>query len=326
LAVYTDLKKEEIITFLSLYNIGNLVSFSGITEGIENSNYHLKTTNGDFILTLFEKRTDKNDLPFFINIMMYLNDRKFKCPKPIVDNKGNYLQILLGKPAVIVDFLEGKSKTKLTVQDNFAVGSTIARMHVCSQNYNMKRKNSLSILGWEELLYKCDTSISKTILNEIEPSIIEEIKHSLDFCKNNWPKNLPVGFIHADMFPDNVFFKDNKISGVIDFYFSCTDILVYDLAIAVNAWCFDNDKIFNENKFKSLIDGYQSIRKLSKEELFYLPLLSQAAALRFLLTRIYDWAHTPKNADVIPKNPKEYIQKMRFHKTISNNKNYGEIQ
>ena len=326
MAVYTDLKKEEIITFLSLYNIGNLVSFSGITEGIENSNYHLKTTNGDFILTLFEKRTDKNDLPFFINIMMYLNDRKFKCPKPIVDNKGNYLQILLGKPAVIVDFLEGKSKTKLTVQDNFAVGSTIARMHVCSQNYNMKRKNSLSILGWEELLYKCDTSISKTILNEIEPSIIEEIKHSLDFCKNNWPKNLPVGFIHADMFPDNVFFKDNKISGVIDFYFSCTDILVYDLAIAVNAWCFDNDKIFNENKFKSLIDGYQSIKELSKEELFYLPLLSQAAALRFLLTRIYDWAHTPKNADVIPKNPKEYIQKMRFHKTISNNKNYGEIQ
>jgi len=326
LAVYTDLKKEEIITFLSLYNIGNLVSFSGITEGIENSNYHLKTTNGDFILTLFEKRTDKNDLPFFINIMMYLNDRKFKCPKPIVDNKGNYLQILLGKPAVIVDFLEGKSKTKLTVQDNFAVGSTIARMHVCSQNYNMKRKNSLSILGWEELLYKCDTSISKTILNEIEPSIIEEIKHSLDFCKNNWPKNLPVGFIHADMFPDNVFFKDNKISGVIDFYFSCTDILVYDLAIAVNAWCFDNDKIFNENKFKSLIDGYQSIKELSKEELFYLPLLSQAAALRFLLTRIYDWAHTPENANVIPKNPKEYIQKMRFHKTISNNKNYGEIQ
>ena len=326
MAVYTDLKKEEIITFLSLYNIGNLVSFSGITEGIENSNYHLKTTNGDFILTLFEKRTDKNDLPFFINIMMYLNDRKFKCPKPIVDNKGNYLQILLGKPAVIVDFLEGKSKTKLTVQDNFAVGSTMAKMHLCSHKFNMKRINSLSISGWEELLYKCDTSISKTILNEIEPSIIEEIKHSLDFCKNNWPKNLPVGFIHADMFPDNVFFKDNKISGVIDFYFSCTDILVYDLAIAVNAWCFDNDKIFNENKFKSLIDGYQSIKELSKEELFYLPLLSQAAALRFLLTRIYDWAHTPKNADVIPKNPKEYIQKMRFHKTISNNKNYGEIQ
>ena len=326
MAVYTDLKKEEVVTFLSLYNIGSLVSFSGITEGIENSNYHLKTSTNDFILTLFEKRTDKNDLPFFINIMMYLNEREFKCPKPIVDNKGGYLQRLSGKPALIVNFLEGKSKTELTIQDIFTVGSTMAKMHVCSKNYNMKRKNSLSILGWEELLYKCDTSISKTILNEIEPRIIEEIRHSLDFCKNNWPKNLPKGFIHADMFPDNVFFKNNKISGVIDFYFSCTDILVYDLAIAVNAWCFDNDEIFNKNKFKSLIDGYQSIRKLSKEELFYLPLLSQAAALRFLLTRIYDWAHTPKNANVIPKNPKEYIQKMRFHETISNNKNYGEIQ
>ena len=326
MAVYTDLKQEEIITFLSLYNIGNLVSFYGITEGIENSNYHLKTTNGDFILTLFEKRIDKNDLPFFINILMYLNDRKFKCPKPIMDNKGNYLQILLGKPTVIVDFLKGKSKTKLTIEDNFAVGSTMAKMHLCSKEFNMKRVNSLSISGWEELLYKCDRSISKIILNKIEPNIIEEMKNSLDFCKKKWPNNLPIGFIHADMFPDNVFFKDNKISGVIDFYFSCTDILVYDLAIAVNAWCFDNDEIFNKNKFKSLIDGYQSIRKLSKEELFYLPLLSQAAALRFLLTRIYDWAHTPKNANVIPKNPKEYIQKMRFHETISNNKNYGEIQ
>ena len=326
MAVYTDLKKEEIIAFLSLYNIGSLVSFSSITEGIENSNYHLKTTKNDFILTLFEKRTDKEDLSFFINIMIYLNDREFKCPKPIIDNQGNYLQTLLGKPAVIVDFLEGKSKTKLTVQDNFAVGLTMAKMHICSKDYHMKRNNSLSISGWEELLYKCDTSISKTVLNKIEPRIIEEIKYSLDFCKNNWPKNLPEGFIHADMFPDNVFFKNNKISGIIDFYFSCTDILVYDLAIAVNAWCFDNNQIFNETKFKSLINGYQSIRELNKEELFYLPLLSQAAALRFLLTRIYDWANTPKNADVIPKNPKEYIQKLRFHKTISNNKNYNEIK
>ena len=206
MAVYTDLTKEEVVTFLSLYNIGSLVSFSGITEGIENSNYHLKTSTNDFILTLFEKRTDKNDLPFFINIMMYLNEREFKCPKPIVDNKGGYLQRLSGKPALIVNFLEGKSKTELTIQDIFTVGSTMAKMHVCSKNYNMKRKNSLSILGWEELLYKCDTSISKTILNEIEPRIIEEIRHSLDFCKNNWPKNLPKGFIHADMFPDNVFF------------------------------------------------------------------------------------------------------------------------
>ena len=326
MAVYTDLKKEEIITFLLMYNIGKLVSFKGITEGIENSNFHLKTTKGSFVLTLFEKRTKKIDLPFFINIMMYLNDKQFTCPKPILDSKGNYLHLLLGKPTIVFNFLEGKSKTKLTIQDNFAVGSTMAKMHLSSSNYSIKRKNSLSISGCEELLYKCNTSISKTVLNEIEPYILEEIRNSLDFCKNNWPNNLPVGFIHADMFPDNVFFKNNKISGVIDFYFSCTDILVYDLAIAVNAWCFDNNKIFNEAKYKSLINGYQSIRELNKEELFYLPLLSQAAALRFLLTRIYDWAHTPKNADVIPKNPKEYILKLKFHKTISNNKNYGAIK
>ena len=326
MAVYTDLKKEEIVTFLSLYRIGNLVSFSGITEGIENSNYHLKTTKGDFILTLFENRTDINDVPFFINIMIYLNNKKFKCPKPIIDNNGDYIKILSGKPTIIVDFLEGVSKTKLTIKDTFAVGSTMAEMHLCSQDYNMQRKNSLSISGWEDLLYKCQTTISNDILNGIEPNILKEIKISLDFCKRHWPFNLPKGFIHADMFPDNVFFKDNKISGVIDFYFSCTDILVYDLAIAINAWCFDNDQIFNKAKFLSLINGYQSIRELNKEDLFYLPLLSEAAAIRFLLTRIYDWAHTPKNANVIPKSPKEYIQKLKFHKTISKNKNYGEIK
>ena len=173
------------------------------------------------------------------------------------------------------------------------------------------------------LIKSCNQSIPTSTLKEIEPNILEEIQHSFSLCSKYWPKKLPIGFIHGDMFPDNVFFNNNKISGVIDFYFSCIDILAYDLAIAVNAWCFDDDLVFNKKKFYSLIKGYSSIRELSEEELFYLPLLSQAAAMRFLLTRLYDWVHTPKNAKVILKNPKEYITKFRYHRKIAANKDYN---
>ena len=324
MAVYTKLNKEQIINFLKLYKIGKFISFHGITEGIENSNFYLETTKGKYILTIFEKRVNQNDIPFFINIMKYLSSRGFLCPNPIIDIKKNYLQQLHNKPAIIVSFLNGISKTEITNKDCFNVGSNMASMHLNSNGFLEKRKNSLSISGWNQLIKNCTKSIPISTLNEIEPNILDEIQHSFNFLTKYWPTTLPQGFIHADMFPDNVFFKNNKISGVIDFYFSCIDILAYDLAIAINAWCFEDDLTFNNEKFDALIKGYSSIRNLSKEELFYLPLLSQAAAIRFLLTRLYDWVHTPKNATVVTKNPKEYITKLRYHRQIAVNQSYVE--
>ena len=324
MAVYTELNKEQIISFLKLYNIGKLISFHGIIEGIENSNFYLETSEGKYILTIFEKRVNESEIPFFINIMKHLSNRKFLCPKPVVDNKKNYLQRLQNKPAIVVSFLKGSSKTQITNKDSFNVGSNMASMHLKSNDFMDKRVNSLSMSGLNQLITSCSQSIPTSTLNEIEPNILQEIQHSFNFCSKYWPKKLPQGFIHADMFPDNVFFNDDKISGVIDFYFSCIDIFAYDLAIAVNAWCFDEKLVFNDKKFVSLIKGYSSVRNLSEEELFYLPLLSQTAAMRFLLTRLYDWVHTPKNATVVPKNPKEYITKLRHHSKIATNQNYNE--
>ena len=324
MAVYTELNEEQIINFLKLYNIGKLISFHGITEGIENSNFYLETSRGKYIITIFEKRINQKEIPFFINIMKYLGNKSFLCPNPIIDINKKYLQSLQNKPAIIVSFLNGTSKTQITNNNCLNVGSNMASMHIKSNGFLDKRQNSLSILGLSQLIKSCNQSISNSTLNGIEPNILEEIQDSLNFCTKYWPKTLPQGFIHADMFPDNVFFNDNKISGVIDFYFSCIDIFVYDLAIAINAWCFDNELTFNNKKFESLIKGYSSIRNLSEEELFYLPLLSQAAAMRFLLTRLYDWVHTPDNAKVIPKNPREYITKLRYHKKIAANLNYNE--
>ncbi len=324
MAVYTNLKIEQVIAFLKSYNIGELISFNGITEGIENSNFYIKTSTGEFILTIFEKRVNRCDLPFFVAIMKHLSKKNFVCPTPIFDKKKKYLQELEKKPALIVNFLKGKSKTKINAKDCFKLGNKMASMHLKSKDFFLERKNSLSIEGWEQLINSCSNSISINNLNEIEHNILEEIQNSFNFCKKNWPNNLPKGFIHGDIFPDNVFFQNNEISGIIDFYFSCTDFFAYDIAVAVNAWCFDDQKKFNKKKFSSLIEGYSLKRRLSEQEFFYLPLLSQAAALRFLLTRIYDWAHTPKNADVRLKDPKEYIEKLRFHKSIATQRNYDE--
>ena len=324
MAVYTNLNDEQISDFLKLYRIGKLISFTGITEGIENSNFYLKTTSGEFILTIFEKRVNKKDLPFFVNVMKHLSKKKFFCPKPISDAKDNYLQDLLGKPAIIVNYLQGKSKTKITIEDCYKVGSKIALMHIKTRDFSSERENSLSINGCQNLIKKCDVSIPNDILNKIEPNILKEIQNSFNYCVKFWPYNLPKGFIHADIFPDNVFFHENKLSGIIDFYFSCTDILSYDLAIAINAWCFDQEKNFNQKKYQSLLDGYNSQRKLSSDEIFYLPLLSKVASMRFLLTRLYDWVHTPKDADVLPKNPTEYINKLKHFREVVKKINYHE--
>ncbi len=324
MAVYTNLNKDEIKEFLKLYNIGELISFSEITEGIENSNFFIKTSDGNFILTIFEKRVDIKDIPFFIKIMIHLNKKGFYCPKPICDNNNNYLQELMRKPAMIVNFLEGKSKHNITIDDCFQVGLSMGLMHSCSSDFQVKRYNSLSITGWQKLIKNCINTIPLSVLNKLQPNLMKDLQNSFDFFLRFWPHDLEKGFIHGDLFPDNVFFIDGKITGIIDFYFSCTDILTYDLAIAVNAWCFDKKNNFQEQKYQALLNGYNSNRTLSKDEKFFLPLLCQAAALRFLLTRLFDWVNTPLEANVIPKNPKEYIIKHKYFKKLTNNINYVE--
>ena len=323
MAVYTELHEEQLLKFLKLYDIGDLILYNGITEGIENSNFFIKTTHGKFILTIFENRVNKNELPFFLNVMTHLSKKNFLCPHPIKDLKNNYIQELYGKSSIIVNFLEGKSKINITTNDCFKVGSYMGHMHNQSYDFPMQRKNSLSIDGWKELAHKCSNSIPESLLTDLGSNLIEDIKKTVYFCEKNWPSHLPKGFIHADMFPDNVFFQNKKVSGIIDFYFSCTDILAYDLAIAINAWCFNKNYVFNSQKYDALLKGYNSQRKLNKDEIFFLPLLSQAASMRFLLTRLYDWVNTPEKADVIPKDPKEYIRKMKYFSNIVEKINYS---
>ena len=324
MAVYTNLNEAQLKKFLKLYEIGKLISFSGIREGIENSNFHIKTSNGNFILTIFEKRVRNEDIPFFIKIMKHLNNKGYCCPKPISDKKNNYIQELLGKPTIIVNFLEGKSKIISTIEDCYQVGSSMGIMHSKSSDFKLKRENSLSFKGWEKLINKCYDTVPTTVLNQFQPNLMEDIQNSFNSFLKFWPNQLPIGFIHGDLFPDNVFFVKNKITGIIDFYFSCTDFLVYDLAIAINAWCFDDKNNFQDTKYRSLLNGYNSRRKLNKEEKFFLPLLCHAASLRFLLTRLFDWVNTPPEANVALKNPVEYIIKHKYFKNLVKNMNYGE--
>ena len=324
MAVYTNLNEGQIIDFLKLYDVGELISFSEITEGIENSNYHLKTSNGDFILTIFEKRVDIKDIPFFIKIMIHLNKNGYYCPKPICDKNNKFLLELAGKPSIIVDFLEGKSKQNITIENCYQVGSSMGLMHFYSKDFELQRRNSLSIKGWEKLIKNCIDTIPLSVLNKLQPDLINDIQNSFDFFLKFWPNDLPKSFIHGDFFPDNVFFINDKITGVIDFYFSCTDILAYDLAIAINAWCFDKENNFEEKKYEAIIKGYNSKRKLTEDEEFFLPLLCQAASLRFLLTRLFDWVNTPIEANVFPKNPVEYIKKHKYFKKLVKDIKYLE--
>ena len=320
MAVYTNLNESQITDFLKLYDIGELISFSGITEGIENSNFHLKTSNGNYILTIFEKRVDIKDIPFFIKIMLHLNKNGYYCPEPICDKNNKFLQKLKGKPTIVVNFLEGKSTNNVTIEDCNQVGSSMGLMHLYSKDFKIQRDNSLSIKGWETLIKNCNNYVPVSVLNNLQLNLMEDIQNSFDFVSKLWPHDLPKGFIHGDFFPDNVFFINNKITGVIDFYFSCT----YDLAIAINAWCFDKQYNFQDKKYQALLKGYNSKRKLSKDEEFFLPLLCQAASLRFLLTRLYDWVNTPIEANVVPKNPGEYIKKHKYFKKLVKNIKYLE--
>ena len=320
MAVYTRVNSKDINYIEKNYNIGKIKSFTGIKKGIENTNYLLKTENKKFILTLFEKRVQEKDLPFFMNLMEKLNKHKIKCPEPQRNKKGSFITKIKNKSASIVSFVEGKDKSKLNSKNCYEIGKNIAKFHKASKKIKLLRKNSLSIKQWPKILGKIGDK-SKVI----DPNLNSLMKNSLNDIKNNWPKDLPHGIIHADLFIDNIFFKKNKLSGYIDFYFACNDFLIYEIAICINALCFDkknNKFIFNKKKSQNLIKGYSKIRSLSNKEKKSLNILCRGAALRYLLTRTYDYLNTPKSAVIKIKNPREYIQKLKLHNKFSNFRNY----
>jgi homoserine kinase type II len=317
MAVYTKLEHQEVEQFLEQYNINNFKDYKGITEGVENTNYFIKTSQQDYILTIYEKRVDENDLPFFIKLLSSLSDNRFPCPKPIANKNNEKINKIKNKNAALVTFLNGQSKNKITSEDCFEIGKITAQLHEITKKFKISRKNNLSIESWQNIFEK---TIKKKI--DLDESIIKKTNNYLNFLKDKWPKNLPEGIIHADLFPDNIFFTKNKVSGIIDFYFACNDFFAYEIAICLNSICFDNNSTFNMTKAKNLIDGYSSIRALDENEKIYLPILCMGAAMRFFLTRLYDFYHTDNKADVKIKDPFEYFKKIEFHSTIKNFNEY----
>ncbi len=319
MAVYTILNSYDIEQILSNYNIGKFDNFFPIESGTENSNYLIKCADVKYILTIYEKRVKSEDLPFYLELMYFLNQANIPCPTPIKTKSGDVIVSIKNKFATIVSFLEGKSSTKITSIQTEQLGKHIALMHKSSLNFPLTLKNNFSLDSWSLLF----NNIKKNEAEELKPGISDEIASHLNFIKGSWPTNLPQGIIHGDLFPDNVFFKGDKISGIIDFYFSCYDFLMYDIAICLNAWCFESSGEFNLTKAKSLLQGYNSIRKISEAELSALPILASGAALRFLLTRLYDNLNNKTTALVKLKNPLEYLAKLRFHHNIKSHLEYG---
>ncbi|ALK10502.1 homoserine kinase [Blastochloris viridis] len=318
MAVYTDVGTDELSAFLDLYDLGQLLSCKGIAEGVENTNYLIHTTAGYFILTLYEKRVDPDDLPFFIALMEHLADRGLTCPLPVKTKGGTALGTLAGRPAAIVTFLDGMSVRRPSAEHCGEVGAALARLHLAGADFAMTRANALSVAGWRPLAkragYRTDT---------VAPGLGALIAEELAVAETSWPSGLPAGVIHADLFPDNVFFLGNRLSGLIDFYFACTDTLAYDIAVGLNAWCFEPDASFNVTKGRALLQRYEAVRPLSAAERDALPLLCRGAALRFLLTRLVDWLNVPAGALVRPKDPIEYLKKLRFHRYASSARDYG---
>lgn len=321
MAVYTDINETDLSNFLKNYDIGGLMSYRGIAEGVENSNFMLHTEAGMYILTLYEKRVNRNDLPFFIGLMQHLASRGIHCPLPVHQKDGTTIGELAGRPAAIVTFLEGMWMRRPTVQHCHALGEALARMHLAGQDFPMRRENALSVDGWRPLW-----NGSRERADEVEPGLAQETEAELAFLEANWPRHLPSGVIHADLFPDNVFFLNDKLSGLIDFYFASTDLLAYDVAICLNAWCFEKDFSYNLTKGTALLAGYTSVRPLSRDEIDALPVLARGAALRFMLTRLYDWLTVPDGSFVVKKNPMEYLRRMRFHRQINAAAEYGLSQ
>lgn len=317
MAVYTEVTDDALATFLNEYDLGSAVAFRGIAEGVENSNYQLRTTAGDFILTLYEKRVDAAELPWFLGLMEHLAGAGITCPQPVQGRDGASLRFLAGRPACVTTFLPGVWPRRVRVEHCGPLGTALAGLHRAGEGYAAKRANGLGPASWGPLLARSPDA------NTVAPGLSEELTAALERILADWPSGLPVGHIHGDLFPDNVFFLDGRLSGLIDFYFAATDVLAYDLAVCINAWCFESDFTFNVTKSRALLRAYAAARPLTVAEQAALPVLCQGAALRFLLTRLYDWLHTPPGALVVRKDPLDYLRRLRFHLSALDAHGYG---
>jgi homoserine kinase type II len=317
-AVYTEVSDEDLSAFLETYDIGTVLSYKGIAEGVENTNYFLHTTKGSYILTLYEKRVREDDLPFFLGLMQHLALKGLNCPLPVSNRRGEPLGRVAGRPAVIITFLEGIAVRRPTAQHCGALGAALAKLHLAGQDFAMQRPNALSLEAWAPLFAQAEAQ-ADTVL----PGLAKRTRRELASLEEAWPRDLPSGVIHADLFTDNVFFIGSEVSGLIDFYFACTDAFAYDVAICLNAWCFEIDASFNLTKGKAMLAGYQSVRRLDPAEVEALPILCRGSAMRFMLTRLVDWLNVPPGALVKPKDPLEYDRKLNFHRHVKHAREYG---
>ena len=308
MAVYSHITEKELIEFLNTYDVGIFKKFEGILEGIENTNYKITTSNNIYILTIFEKRVQIKDLPFFVNLKNHLKRNNFPCPQPIANLQGSFVNMINNKSCLLISYLKGSKTKNATAYQCEQIGEVLSLFHNYTSNFKEKRINRLSHNQWTEIFIKC----KKQSIKKYE-SIISLIEKELEFLKNNWPINLPKGVIHADLFQDNVFFIDNQFSGMIDFYFSCNDYLAYDIALTINAWCFDKNQEFTLKNFKSFVKGYEKNRKLTKNEKVSISILLRGASIRILLTRLHDQLFHDNDAFVNPKNPNEYLRILKFH-------------
>ncbi len=318
MAVYTEIPDDEFDAFMRSYDVGVVLSCKGIAEGVENSNFLVVTEAGQFILTLYEKRVAASDLPFFLGLMEHLADKGITCPTPVHDRTGVALKRLAGRPAAMVTFLSGMWVRRPQAEHCAAVGGALARLHLAGAGFAIHRNNALTVEGWRPLYEQCNGRA-----DTVAPGLAAVIEDELAMADRAWPKGLPQGVIHADLFPDNVFFLGGRLSGLIDFYFACNDMLAYDVAVCLNAWCFEIDGSLNVTKARALLSAYTAVRRLSDAEIDALPMLARGSALRFLLTRLYDWLTVPVGALVVPKDPLEYYRKLRFHRGVSDASAYG---
>jgi homoserine kinase type II len=319
MAVYTEVSDDALMAFLNDYEIGSLVAFRGIAEGVENSNFSLHTTAGQFILTLYEKRVDPAELPWFLGLMQHLASRGVVCPQPVQGRDGEALRCLSGRHAAITTFLPGVWPRRVRPWHCAPVGTALASLHLAGNGYAPTRNNTLGPASWSALL-----AGSRARADAVLPGLGDELEKALALIMTNWPNDVTErGHIHADLFPDNVFFLDDRLSGLIDFYFAATDLLAYDLAVCLNAWCFRPDYSYDISCGQALLRGYSSLRRLSAREREALPVLCQGAAIRFLLTRLFDWLNTPADAFVTRKDPLDYLHRLRFHMTCRDAAAYG---
>lgn len=312
MAVYTKVSAEDIDVFLRLYDVGTLVSAKGIAEGVENSNYLIETTQDRFILTLYEKRVNPTDLPFFIDMLDHLAAKDCLVPPMIKDRQGNQVQQLCGRSACLITFLSGISVTVPTPAQSRATGKALGGMHKALTDFTQTRPNEMSHDGWRKLATDCGVDG----LDAIAAGLSAVVQEELDFLDAHWPKTLPEAVIHGDLFPDNILMLDDKVTGLIDFYFSCTDIRAYDLAVTHAAWCFSDDgDAYQADISQALIAGYAESFALTNEERSALPILARGAALRFLLSRAYDWINTPADALVTRKDPMAFLTRLNFYQS-----------